>query len=444
MRRQSKPPPVSTDGAQVTGFTMAEKVVLERKVTTLEERIVILETENRVLKGELEASAKRHEEALYQTAVTNRENHLQLERFQKLTLENSSLDKERQKLEDTVRSIEESSNVLRAAHERLFIDYKKVAHNHDLRVSENETLKTESAELKRQVDNLNRFKDKFVATNKEIVKLYRENQRHQHINKDMSEHFAQVETGYTIVFDELHKRLADRQHDLQFLYNKYKDTKSKAERVVGVLEKQGNVVKVIQEKCKQVRKGAIFHKIENEGRMKEIEDMNNMLESYITQVTAATEEQELVHQRKLQDQRMSYEKQLEKVRWELNMERNIIDDRWKKRLQIIDEQYAAIVSALKKTTSKQTAEIALLKENNVHLGQIVLGLKRETRKLKKKRNIVGNLGNDDDSRDLFGIVELDNSSSRGDENALKSWTKNRLPQTRSGSTLLSASLLHLK
>ena len=72
--------------------------------------------------------------------------------------------------------------------------------------------------------------------------------------------------------------------------------------------------------------------------MNEIEGMNNMLESYITQVTAAAEEQELVHQRKLQDQRISYEKQLDKVRCELNVERNIIDDRWKRRLQIMDEQ----------------------------------------------------------------------------------------------------------
>ena len=133
LRRNTRIREETLHNATEDGRFKAKQLQLERKmknyeetIEKLEKKIATLETEKRLQHDQLQVQEKRHEEALYQSAVTNRENHVQFEKFQKLALEKQQVEEKSQNLNADVMSLQESSNILRAAHERLFTDYQLV------------------------------------------------------------------------------------------------------------------------------------------------------------------------------------------------------------------------------------------------------------------------------------------------------------------------------
>ncbi len=370
-------------GPSQAGLSAAERVVLEKKIDDLESQIMVQEAENRVLKQQLETTGKKHEESLYQTATVNRENQVQFAKYQKLEDERNSLAKQNEGIQGSVKSLEESGNVLRAAHERLFIDYKKVASQHDKMVKDMEAAKAESRELKFQVGSLTRYKEKFVATNKEIVKIYRDNKRLKHENTEIGKHFKEVETGYTLVFEEMQKRIKEGKFDLQVLYNKYKQSCTNAASVESLLDQQTLAVNKIQTECQQVRTDMLVQTEKNASLEKQIEGMKTTMEFYVSQVTKAAEEQENSHKHQIRKTRVAGENAVEKVRKELSVERNIIEERWKDRLRTIERKYHTVSKALNETISSQAQRIASLEETAKRQSIEKVKLTRTLRKTQK-------------------------------------------------------------
>ena len=211
------------DGRYKAKQLQQERKVKEYKDTIekLEKKIVALETERQVQHDQLQAQEKRHEEALYQSAVTNRENHVQFEKYQKLTEEKQKVEEQSKYLNDDVKSLRESSNILRAAHERLFADYQSIGKKYKLLEAENLKLKDENEDLNRSVTNLKVYKDKFVAANKEIVKIYRDKQKiakERVKQKDVSD---KMEQGYLMAIDELNERLKHSLDTIRVVKRKY-------------------------------------------------------------------------------------------------------------------------------------------------------------------------------------------------------------------------------
>ena len=77
-------------------------------------------------------------------------------KFQKLAIEKQQVEEQSKHLDSDVKSLQESSNILRAAHERLFTDYKLVGEKCKKLEEENMKLKDENEDLN---DLLNRVDD---------------------------------------------------------------------------------------------------------------------------------------------------------------------------------------------------------------------------------------------------------------------------------------------
>ena len=115
----------------------------------------------------------------------------------------------------------ESSNILRAAHERLFADYQSIGKKYKVLEAENLKLKDENEDLNRSVTNLKVYKDKFVAANKEIVKIYRDKQKLANERVKQKSVSDKMEQGYLMAIDELNERLKHNLDTIRVLKRKY-------------------------------------------------------------------------------------------------------------------------------------------------------------------------------------------------------------------------------
>ena len=101
---------------------------------------------------------------------------MQFEKFQKLAIEKQQVEEQSKHLDSDVKSLQESSNILRAAHRRLFTDYKLVGEKCKKLEEENMKLKDENEDLNRRCCKFESVQRKVCLYNKEIVKIYRDKQ----------------------------------------------------------------------------------------------------------------------------------------------------------------------------------------------------------------------------------------------------------------------------
>ena len=116
----------------------------------------------------------------------------------------------------------------------------------------------------------------------------------------------------------------------------------------------------------------------------QIEEMKATMELYVSEVTKAAEVQENSHKHEIQKMRRVGENAVEKVRKELSVERNIIDDRWKDRLEIIESKYRTISNSLNEKVSSQFQKIASLQETVKKQNRDKMKVDRELRRLQKR------------------------------------------------------------
>ena len=87
-------------------------------------------------------------------------------------------------------------------------------------------LKDENEDLNRSVVNLKVYKEKFVATNKEIVKIYRDKQNIVNEKFQLKNVSEKMEKGYLMAIDELNERLKHTLDTIRVLKRKYDVTHS--------------------------------------------------------------------------------------------------------------------------------------------------------------------------------------------------------------------------
>eukprot|EP00944_MAST-04C_sp_MAST-4C-sp1_P001469 g1469.t1 len=377
------------DGRYKAKQLQQERKVKEYKDTIekLEKKIVALETERQVQHDQLQAQEKRHEEALYQSAVTNRENHVQFEKYQKLTEEKQKVEEQSKYLNDDVKSLRESSNILRAAHERLFADYQSVGKKYKLLEAENLKLKDENEDLNRSVTNLKVYKDKFVAANKEIVKIYRDKQKiakERVKQKDVSD---KMEQGYLMAIDELNERLKHSLDTIRVVKRKYDITHAEFNSQKEESEKQIKLLQGIKDENKQLKMNLNAEQIKNENNATKIDEISASLTAYADDVARKIDLKENLHKKMVEGLLTQYHKKLQKANSSMKLQKQLLEERARDDVNKLMDQQEVLSEQLMSQIKRLAKENTELKNKNKLLQDENRRILLRSRKSKAKRQL---------------------------------------------------------
>lgn len=346
------------DGRYKAKQLQQERKVKEYKETIekLEKKIVALETERQVQHDQLQAQEKRHEEALYQSAVTNRENHVQFEKYQKLTEEKQKVEEQSKYLNDDVKSLRESSNILRAAHERLFADYQSIGKKYKVLEAENLKLKDENEDLSRSVTNLKIYKGKFVAANKEIVKIYRDKQKLANERVKQKDVSDKMEQGYLMAIDELNERLKHSLDTIRVVKRKYDITFAEFNSHKEDSEKQMKLLQAIKDENEQLKTNLNLEQIKNENNATKIDDLSASLTTYADDVARKIDLKDTLHQKMVERLLTQYNKKIQKATSNMKLQKQLVEERARDDVnKVMDQQEvlsAQLMSQIKRLANE--------------------------------------------------------------------------------------------
>jgi hypothetical protein len=371
LRRNTRIREETLHNATEGGRFKAKQLQLERKmkdyeetIEKLEKKILTLKTEKRIQHDQLQVQEKRHEEALYQNAVTNRENHVQFEKFQKLASEKQKVEEKSQNLNADVTSLQESSNILRAAHERLFTDYQLVGEKCKQLQEENLKLKDENEDLNRSVVNLKVYKEKFVATNKEIVKIYRDKQNVINEKFQLKNVSEKMEKGYLMAVDELNERLKHCLDTIRVLKRKYDNTYSEYQLQKDLVEKQKQGISDLKVQNNQLEIHSNLQKIKNEENIKKIENMSTSLTMYADEVAKTISTKEKKYKEAIEEMKNIYKNKIKKLSSGCKLQKQILEERARDDVIKVVEQQKVVSSQLMQQIKHLVEQIDHLKNRN--------------------------------------------------------------------------------
>lgn len=374
LRRNTRIREETLHNATEDGRYKAKQLQQERKmkeyeetIEKLEKKISTLETQKQLQHDQLQVQEKRHEEALYQSAVTNRENHVQFEKFQKLAIEKQQVEEQSKHLDSDVKSLQESSNILRAAHERLFTDYKLVGEKCKKLEEENMKLKDENEDLNRSVVNLKVYKEKFVATNKEIVKIYRDKQNIVNEKFQLKNVSEKMEKGYLMAIDELNERLKHTLDTIRVLKRKYDVTHSEYKANRELFDKQKEMILQAKNENRQLEINANLQKVKNEENVKKIENMSASLTMYADEVAKTMNSKDANFKKMMQDMQSKYQKKIQKLSTSSKLQKHILEERARDDVIKVIDQQEVVSSQLMDQIKRLANQINILKFKNREL-----------------------------------------------------------------------------